>query len=233
MTLVQCIYSFTYEISDAERGVFRTVRAKLVRHPYESLYDVYARSIAFCHAYEEGQEFGPGRFERHAPDIVQRDSIGETRRQIFVGLPEAKTIERAHRTHGAAAVRIYVWRTEERAAVGRLLRELKPKLAHAIELFALEEAVFETLVSQESTSPRWSYTTSDGTIYLSADALDVETRVDILDGPALMWTAAEEARAAAREHTTEARPRSTEDGTQVTPASGEDTRHRSRARSRA
>ena len=81
MSFAAAFFNFSVDLSNADRGVYARFRVKVPQHPLESLEHLYARELAYCHCYREGQLFSGGMFEPKDPTIWQKEITGELLRE--------------------------------------------------------------------------------------------------------------------------------------------------------
>jgi uncharacterized protein YaeQ len=183
MTFVEAFYSFRIEINDSVRGVYEKTRVKLPRHPHESLDYMYARMIAFCHAYRPGQQLGGGLFEPRDPAVSHQDAIGTYSLWIDIGAPERKKLEKALRLGPDVEFRIYFYNRAQIEEFAHHLKGSKSNWIERITFYVIEKDLLDRLSELESTSARWDFSCVEEDIYLSVDGHEFSTRIPTID----MW----------------------------------------------
>ena len=109
------IYNFETELSDVDRGVYKTFSLRMARHPSETLEFMLTRFLAYCLEYTEGITLTDGVSAGDKPAVLVRDLTGRVTAWIEVGMPDAKKLHRGSKLARRAAV--YTHRT-----VGKVLR---------------------------------------------------------------------------------------------------------------
>jgi uncharacterized protein YaeQ len=174
MSFAAAFYNFTVDLNNSDLGIYAQFRVKTARHPYESLEHLYARMIAYGHAYREGQSFTQGMFEPKEPAIWQRDVTGETLLWIEVGPVDKRKLEVALRTSPSAEHRIYFYSPEHTREFCRILKGSKTNWVKDIHFYQIPASFLEALVPLERSSPIWSMTFIDNRLYLICDGHDFE-----------------------------------------------------------
>jgi len=188
MSFVAAFYSFTIDISNADSGVSAQVRFKIPRHPYESLEFLYARVVAFVHAYEADLKFSQGLYKPEEPTLWKKDSLGNILTWIEVGAAEARKLRQAlrlaERERRTIACKSYFFSDEHIQHFCREMRGAKENWIEPVSFFFIDPQCLETIASTEKSSARWSATVVDSSMYFDCDGVEVETTVRHLD----MWS---------------------------------------------
>jgi uncharacterized protein YaeQ len=174
MSFVAAFYNFTVELNNADRDIYTRFRVKTARHPYESLEHLYARMIAYCHSFREGQSFTQGMFEPKEPAIWLKDVIGETLLWIEVGPVDKRKLEITLRSSPQAEHRIYFYSSEHVHSFCHMLKGSKTNWVKDISFFLIPPEFLEQLIPLEHSSPLWTMTCVENRIYLSCDGVDSE-----------------------------------------------------------
>lgn len=188
MSFAAAFYNFSVELSHADRDVYAHFRVKTPRHPNESLEHLFARMLAFCHCYREGQSFSGGLFEPKEPTIWHKDITGELLLWAQLGCPERKMLETALRSAPTAEHRIYFYEEQQIGDFCHMLRGSRSNWVEKIQFFMISPSLLEQLVPLERSSPSWNATFVDNRLYLNADGAELEG--EIL--PVEIWEAFQE-----------------------------------------
>lgn len=187
MTFVEAFYSFSLAISNCDSAQFEKTRLKIPRHPYEPLQHLFARVVAYCHAFATGLECGPGMFDLREPTLFTKEVTGELQRVIEVGDLDPQKLKKLLRRYPQGEFRVYLY---DRAQVDRLSQALKGSTTNwieAVQFLWIEPAFLEELLPYERSSSKWEITIVDETLYLSIDGagreMPIETRVTSIS----MW----------------------------------------------
>jgi uncharacterized protein YaeQ len=158
MALRATVYRCDLQLSDLDRGVYRSFALTLARHPSETEERLMVRLLAFVLFADESLAFGRGR------------SIA---RWIEVGLPAQRDLRRACGRAREVVVLAYggrrarPWWEANAEALARL-----PNL----RLLALDEAEAAALQTLAARSMSLAATVHDGHVWLATPAATVEIR---------------------------------------------------------
>ena len=104
MALSATIFNFDTELSDVDRGVYKTLALRIARHPSETPEFMLTRLLAYCLEYTEGIEFTEGVSAGDEPAVLVRDMTGRITAWIEVGMPDASRLHRGMKLAGRATV---------------------------------------------------------------------------------------------------------------------------------
>jgi uncharacterized protein YaeQ len=181
MSFVEAFYSFTIELTAPDRDLYEKIRLKIPRHPHESLQFLYARVIAFLHAYRSGQEFSRVLFEPKEPTIWHKDVTGDLLLWLEVGCPDETKLQRVIRRRPQPELRIYFFAPEQSGAFCHQLRGSTTNWVEPVQFYSIEPALLEGIVPLERSSSRWAANFIDTTLYLTVDGHDFISEVAPLD----------------------------------------------------
>jgi uncharacterized protein YaeQ len=192
MTFIAAFYTFTIELNHADRGIFTSFRIKVARHELESREHLYARLIAYAHAYREELTLNNDPSRSNDPAIYLRNALGETEIWIEVGLPDRKKLELSLKHSPAAEHAIYLYRAEDIADFCHYLRGSKSNWVEGVQFYSLDPALLERLIESESSSPTWNISFIDNAIFLTVtgatnkgrlipQVIDLESTIKPLD----------------------------------------------------
>jgi uncharacterized protein YaeQ len=181
MSFVEAFYSFTVELAVPDRNLYTKVRLKVPRHPHESLHFLYARVIAFLHAYREGLALGKGLFEPKDPTLSHTDITGVLLFWGEVGCPAEEKIDRVVRRRPPPEIRVYFYAPEQSLEFCRYLRGSTTNWVAPIAFFEIDPHLLEALIPLERSSSRWSANFVDTSLYLTIDEHDLAGEVRPLD----------------------------------------------------
>lgn len=163
------MHQFLVQLSHVDRGVYESLDLRLARHPSESPEFLCARLLAYCLEHREGLAFSRGLSDPDQPALEVRDLTGRLESWIEVGAPDAARLHRAAK----AAARVAVYTHHEPARYWASLAGERIHRAEALELYGLDRAVVEALVSRLERRVAFDLSVSDAVLYLT---LDGETR---------------------------------------------------------
>ncbi len=181
MTFVAAFYNFTIELNHSDRDVFTTFRLKIPRHELESPEHLYARLIAYLHAYRDGIEFSRGVSEPKDPTIWVKDGIGEIQLWVQIGVPEKRKLELSLKQHSNAEHMVYFYQPEDIERFCHHLRGSKTNWIKDIEFYSIAPAFLEQLAATETSSPLWSISFIDNRVYLTIGNDDLESEITPID----------------------------------------------------
>ena len=181
MSFVAAFYSFTIELSHVDGGIFRRFRVKTALHPHESLEHLYARILAFAHAYRPEQVFSQGLFNPREPTMWEKDIVGEVLSWNYVGVPDAKVLETALRTWPQAAFRLYFYEDGQVEKLCHAMRASRGTWLSRIGFYRFDPGFLEALLPFDSSSPLWTLTFVDNQVYLAFDDQEFESSLSVLD----------------------------------------------------
>lgn len=152
MALKATIYRVEAAIADLDRGVYRTDRLTVARHPSETAERMMVRVLAWARHADDELAFGAGLSDSDEPDLWRRDATGTISEWIEVGMPDERRLRRACGRARAVTVYAYgraaeVWWRQNAAALARLER-LRVALIAPDESAALGELAERNLKIQ-------------------------------------------------------------------------------------
>lgn len=181
MSFVAAFYNFTVELSHVDGGIFTRFRVKTALHPHESLEHLYARVLAYAHAFKPEQVFSQGLFDLKEPTIWEKDVLGEVLSWVYVGVPEHKVLEAALRTCPLATFRIYFHRDDQIDRLCYLMKGSRSAWLSRIAFYRFQESFLQNLVPFDSSSPSWILTFVDDEVYLAFNGQEFQSSLTRLD----------------------------------------------------
>ena len=160
------IYNFEIDLADSDRAVYEHLELRVARHPSESEDYLVTRVLAYCLEYADGIAFSKGVSEPDEPAIVVRDLTGAITAWIEVGTPDAARLHKASK----AARRVAVYTHKDPA---QFLRQLAGERIHnseALELYAIDRALVDSLVARLDRRVAMSVSVTDRDVYVSIGA---------------------------------------------------------------
>jgi uncharacterized protein YaeQ len=192
MTFIAAFYTFTIELNHVDRGIFTTFRIKVARHELESREHLYARLIAFSHAYREGLTLNNDPSKPSAPAIYLLNALGETEVWLEVGVPDKRKLELSLKHSPAADHAIYLYSFQDVADFCHYLRGSKSNWVQGVQFYTLPPSLLERLIDTESSSPTWNISFIDNAIFLTVtgathkgrlipEVIDIESAINPID----------------------------------------------------
>ena len=177
MALTATIYNFDIELADTDRHVYESLALRLARHPSEAEEYLIARLLAYLMEFTEGIEFSRGVSTPEDPTIAIRDLTGRMTTWIDIGTPDADRLHKASKL----ADRVVVYTHKDPVLFVKQLAGRKIHNANALELYALDRALIDALVTRLERRVAFSVSITDRELYLSIGADHLTGRVVRLD----------------------------------------------------
>ena len=174
MALTATIYNLEVQLADTDRGVYETLAFKVAQQPSESDEHMMARVLAYCLEFTEGIAFSKGIAEPDEPALFVRDLTGALRVWIDIGSPDAARLHKASK----AAPRVVVYTHKDPAQLLRALDGQRIHRAEALELYALDRPLIETLVARRERRTRFELTVTERHLYVTLDGDTLEGVVE-------------------------------------------------------
>ena len=181
MSFVAAFYNFTVELSHVDGGIFTRFRVRAALHPNESLEHLYARVLAYAHAFRPAQVFSQGLFEPREPTMWEKDLLGEVLSWIYVGVPEAKVLEAALRASPQTSFRIYFHEPGQVDRLCYLMKGSRSAWLSRIAFYQIDENFLQAVAPFDESSPSWTLTFVDGQVYLAIRDQEFESSLHHLD----------------------------------------------------
>lgn len=178
MALPSTIYRVNIQLSDINHGVYETIQTTVAQHPSETEERLVARLLALAIFYEPELVCTKGISATDEPDLWVIGPDGRTMFWIEVGLPESDRIIKACRHAEKVAL----------LACGKTLsnwdQQHLPKLQKLSNLttVTVDQTFINTLASRLERSINWSITITEGTLYLTNNAVSNETAIQVKTG---------------------------------------------------
>ena len=171
------MYTFQLTITDPDQGRFYSTRVHTARHYSESIERLYARVLAFAHAYREGVAFSKGLWEPDQPALWSHDLTGEISSWVEVGAPAAEKLQKMLRRCRNAECRVYFFEPRHVEQFVHSLRGLKPDFIERINFLQINPAFLSARAAHEQRNSNWSLTFSDPSVIGEIDGRYVETEI--------------------------------------------------------
>jgi uncharacterized protein YaeQ len=166
VALTATVYTLDIALADSDRDVYESLALRVARHPSETAEYLLTRVLAYALEFTEGIEFSRGLSAPDEPAIAVRDLTGRMRSWIDIGMPEAARLHRASKA--VPRVAVYTHRDPEQL-IARLVGERIHRV-EALELYAVDRGLIDTLAARLERRMAWSLSVSDREIHLSVGA---------------------------------------------------------------
>ena len=163
MALTATIYNFDVELADSDRQVYESLALRLARHPSESEQYLIARLLAYLVEFTHGIEFSRGVSTPDEPTIAIRDLTGALTTWIDIGTPDADRLHKASKL----AKRVVVYTHKDPTQFLKQIAGRKIHNAGALELYALDRALVNALVSRLERRIAFSVSVADRELFVS------------------------------------------------------------------
>jgi uncharacterized protein YaeQ len=173
MALTATLYHLQIDLSDVDRGVYRTLDLRVARHPSESMRFMLTRVIAFCLFHEEGLAFSKGLSTADEPAIWRHDGMGRIDLWIDVGAPAPERLHKASK----AARRVVVFTYGDPELLRRQARGKTIHEAERIEIRALPAAFLDAVEEVTERHTRWELLHTNDQLYVTARGKTLEAPV--------------------------------------------------------
>jgi uncharacterized protein YaeQ len=164
--LTATIYNFDVELTDTDRQVYESLALRLARHPSESEEYLVARLLAYLLEFREGITFSRGVSDADEPTIAVRDLTGRMTAWIDIGTPDAARLHKASK----AAARVAVYTHKDPTQYLKQLTGERIFRAEALELYAIDRALVDALVTRLDRRVAFSMSVTDRELYVSIGA---------------------------------------------------------------
>ena len=174
-------------ITNADTGASGRVRIKTPRHPYESLEHLYARVLAYTHAWQNGLSFSHGLFNPDEPCMWKKDELNNILHWIDTGCPAKKKLLKALRSPSpyppGTQYSVYFYNPSQISEFCDELRGSKSNWISNIQFYSLNPQTIEALIPLEKSSSRWDVTIIDNSLFMLCDGIEIHTEIK----PLSMW----------------------------------------------
>lgn len=181
MSFAAGFYSLSVELNNVDEDSFAKFRVKTPLHPNETLEHLYARFIAFVHAFKAGQEFTQGLFEPKEPAIWRRDVTGDVLQWIEVGVPDKRKLELALRSGAETDFRVYFYEEDQQLLFAEHLKGSKTNWIAPIKFFEIDPEFLANISGASRSSAVWTVTCVDNHLYLVCDGIEHETTIRMVN----------------------------------------------------
>jgi uncharacterized protein YaeQ len=176
MALPSIIYRLSIQLSDIDRGIYRTIQATVARHPSETEERLVARLLAYALFYEEDLAFTRGICTGDEPDIWSKGPDGRVRLWVEVGLPEPERLIKASRHALRVALLAFGnglpnWERQHLAQLSDV---------STIAIATVEQGFIRRLAELLERSIRWEITITEDALYLQTAGQSLETQVQVI-----------------------------------------------------
>jgi uncharacterized protein YaeQ len=173
MALPATVYRTTIQLADIDRGIYETLATTIARHPSETAERVVMRLLASALCHEPDLIFTKGICAGDEPDLWVKGPDGRVTLWVEVGVPDPERLIKASR-HAERVVLVACGPNRFRWDAQQL-----PKLAGIgnLRVIGLDYPFVSGLAASLARTIAWELTITDGTLYLTADGVTVETTI--------------------------------------------------------
>lgn len=185
MSFVDAFITFVISLSNTNLNQAAAVRIKTMKHPLESMREVYGRILALCHAYRPGLECSPGLYEPAEPTLRSRSSIGELLQWVEVGSLDPdklkRAIQRSQRERTQTSFACYFLAADELASFCSALRGSKQNWVESVSFWLIDGVALEGLTEFPPSRISLAVTVVDDIAYVTSDSESFEVRIEPVD----------------------------------------------------
>lgn len=168
------LYRFTFDFSDIDRGIYKTLEFRVVQHPSEIATYLLTRVLAYALSYEEGLDFeGAGLSDPEVPALKKTSHSGQVNMWIEIGNPSLKKLHKASKI--SDRVIIYTYKSAE-----VLMTEINNNEVHRkgeLEIYAIDSKFLDELEKQLKKSNNWNLLYQQGQLDIHIDNENYSTEV--------------------------------------------------------
>ncbi len=185
MALKATIHKAQLQIADLDRGLYVNPNLTIARHPSETDERMLLRVLAYAMNLplddtQGALDLGPGLSDVDAPDLWERDLIGDIRHWIELGQPDERRLQKAASRSERVSVYSYaastpIWWAALSSSLGGKLDRMDK-----VRVFAIDPEQCTALAALSERSMQWQITIQDGTAWINDDrqrSVDVTPRL--------------------------------------------------------
>jgi uncharacterized protein YaeQ len=167
------VYTFTIDLSDADRGVYQAFELRAARHSSETHQFLLTRLLAYCLEWQDGIELTDGIAAVDQPAVIVRDLTGQIRAWIEVGAPDAARLHRGSKQ----APRCAVYTHRDPAPLLEQLRAGKIHRAAELPVYSFDRAFIESASPTLTRRTKLGLSVTGAHLYLDIDGKGYESPV--------------------------------------------------------
>ena len=174
------LYRFRIDLTDIDRGVYKSLDFRVAMHPSESESYLVTRVLAYALNYQDDLQFSKeGLGNPEDPSISIADPGGGYKLWIEIGNPSIKRIHKS--TKSAHKVKVYTYKNPE-LLIEELLTD-KIYQPERIELYHFSDRFLDPLAETLERDNSWNLIHQEGslTIQVREDAFEGEVKSISLD----------------------------------------------------
>jgi uncharacterized protein YaeQ len=168
------VYRFQIELSDSDRGVYRSLEFRAARHPSETEILFAARVVAYCLNAQEGLEIMPGISSPDEPALRVLAPTGSMALWVDVGMPDARRLHKASKL--GAEVRVYLHKEPY-----HYLKDLEGERIHRknqIRCFSFRAGFLEAIGRKFERDQSASCVVTGGTLFWDQNGVTYDSEIN-------------------------------------------------------
>jgi len=184
MAQTATIFRIELELSDVDRGVYRSESLRVARHPSEESERLVARVLTFALCWQEGLAFARDLDDADEPALWTHNAQGGIAHWIEVGTTKAKRLHMKSKLADKLTVAVYKGPEDGRDALRREVGRNRIHQAEAIEVLVLAGALVEAIAEVLNRSSSWTVICNEGSLHVVIDDHTFESnlqRIKLVD----------------------------------------------------
>ncbi len=163
----ELLYRFQIELSDVDRGIYKSLDFRISQHPSETLTYLLTRVLAYSLSFQDSLEFSAsGLSDPDTPAMQVKGPHENIELWVEIGNPSAKKLHKACKV--AKVVVVYTYKS-----VQVLIEDIQKNNVHRakeIQIFYIDPKFLSLLENKIQKNNRWSILYQDGHLDVSVDS---------------------------------------------------------------
>ena len=168
------LYRFQIELSDVDRGIYKSLDFRIAQHPSETLTYLLTRVLAFTLSYQDDLEFSAsGLSDPDGPALQIKGPQENIDLWLEIGNPSAKKLHKACKI--SKVVGVYTYKSAQ-----VLIDDIQKNNVHRaneIQIFFIDPKFLLVLENLVQKNNRWSILHQDGQVDVTMDSGSANTQI--------------------------------------------------------
>lgn len=171
---LELLYRFQIELSDVDRGIYKTLDFRVAQHPSETLTYLLTRVLAFALSYQDNLEFSAsGLGDPESPALQIKGPQENIELWLEIGNPAAKKLHKACKL--AKFVAVFTYKSAQ--VLIEDIQKNKVHRANEIQIFYIDPKFLLILENLVQKNNRWSVLHQDGHIDVTSESGSANTEI--------------------------------------------------------